>query len=57
MAMPDRPERAREIETHISVQRRTWLDTPRYALEVDYATIMRQMADDIAARRPQKRAP
>ena len=57
MAMPDRPARAREIEAHISVQRRTWLDTPRYALEVDYATIMRQMADDIAARRPPKRAP
>ena len=56
MAVPDREERAREIDAHISTQRRTWLDTPRYALEVDYVTIMRQMSGDVAAKRLANRA-
>lgn len=51
IALPDRAERAREIDAHVEMQRRTWLDTPRYALEVDYGTIMRQMAGDIDAAR------
>jgi hypothetical protein len=51
MALADAHTRAREIDAHVETQRRTWLDTPRYALEVDYATVVQQMRRDIGAGR------
>ena len=46
---PASPEDQRhEIRRHHDIQRRTWLDSPRYALEVDYRSYARQMTRDMA---------
>lgn len=49
MKLPARAEMDREIIAHRDYQRRTYLDAPRYALEVDYKTYTRQMLADMKA--------
>ena len=44
--LPDRATQLREIARHHNRQRRSYLDTARYALEVDFKTYIRQMAAD-----------
>lgn len=48
MHLPDATAMAREIAAHHAYQRRTYLDAPRYQLEVDYALYSRQMRQDMA---------
>ena len=48
MAPAGPEDQRREIARHHAVQRRTWLDSPRYALEVDYKTYARQLRRDMA---------
>ena len=47
MALPDRDTRQQEIAAHRERQRKTYLDSPRYTLEVDYALYSKQMKNDI----------
>ncbi|ASM74921.1 MULTISPECIES: flavin-containing monooxygenase [Roseobacteraceae] len=49
MRMPDRAARTEEIERHQQVQRKTYLDSKRYVLEVDFKTFSGQMRRDMAA--------
>jgi len=48
MRLPDRSGMQDEIRAHRDYQRRTYLDAPRYALEVDYKLYTKQMKSDIA---------
>lgn len=47
MRLPERADMRREIEAHRERQRRTYLDSARYALEVDFALYARQLRSDI----------
>jgi len=47
VSLPDRAAMRREVEAHRERQRRTYLDSPRYVLEVDYRTYSRQMNTDL----------
>ncbi|MCC5978037.1 MAG: NAD(P)-binding domain-containing protein [Salinarimonas sp.] len=47
MALPDAQARAREVEAHRARQRKTWLDSPRYLLEVDFRHYAGQMRADM----------
>lgn len=47
MALPDSETRLREIAEHRDRQRKTYLDSPRYTLEVDFALYSKQMKTDI----------
>lgn len=47
--LPDRAAMDQEIRNHRDYQRRTYLDAPRYVLEVDYKTYTAQMKADLAA--------
>ncbi len=47
MALPEVEERRREVAAHRERQRRTYLDSARYILEVDYRDYSRDMAADI----------
>lgn len=49
MALPAPEARHREIAAHRDRQRRTYLDSARYALEVDYAGYSKQMRADMQA--------
>lgn len=49
MTLPDTAGQSREVETHRNVQRKTYLDSNRYVLEVDFKTYSRQMKRDISA--------
>jgi dimethylaniline monooxygenase (N-oxide forming) len=51
MALPDKAEARREIEQHWLRQRRTYVDSARYALEVDFKTYAAQMNRDMATGR------
>lgn len=48
MRLPDRAGMSSEIEAHRERQRKTYLDSARYALEVDFALYARQMRDDMS---------
>lgn len=50
MKLPDTATQRREIDAHRARQRRTYLDTARYQLEVDYGLYTKQMKADMAAR-------
>ncbi len=47
MTLPDAGTRAREVEAHLRRRRETWLDSPRYALEVDYRHYAGQLRADM----------
>jgi dimethylaniline monooxygenase (N-oxide forming) len=47
MALPDEAARAGEVEAHLARRRKTWLDSPRYALEVDYRHYAGQLREDM----------
>ena len=47
--LPPRPDMDQEIRNHRDYQRKTYLDAPRYVLEVDYKTYTAQMKADMAA--------
>lgn len=49
MRLPERAVMEQEIRNHRDYQRRTYLDAPRYVLEVDYKTYTAQMTADMAA--------
>ncbi|WP_375175361.1 flavin-containing monooxygenase [Pseudooceanicola sp.] len=49
MTLPGKPGMLREIEAHKAYQRKTYLDAPRYVLEVDGRTYTAQMKADMAA--------
>jgi len=49
VALPDATAMDREIDDHVARQRRTYVDSERYALEVDYRLYTRQLRADIAA--------
>lgn len=49
MTLPDKDGMHKEIRAHKDYQRRTYLDAPRYVLEVDYALYTKQMKADMAA--------
>ncbi|EAQ04185.1 monooxygenase [Pseudooceanicola batsensis HTCC2597] len=51
MSLPDRPTMDEEIRRHRDYQRRTYLDAPRYILEVDYKLYTAQMKSDMASGR------
>lgn len=51
MALPDIPSRRQEISEHRDRQRRTYLESARYALEVDYALYTKQMKTDMESGR------
>lgn len=48
MSLPDRAGIEAEIAAHRAYQRRTYIDAPRYVLEVDYRRYTAQMTRDIA---------
>jgi dimethylaniline monooxygenase (N-oxide forming) len=45
--MPSRPAQEAEIAQHIARQKKTYLGSARYVLEVDYAIYSKQMLKDI----------
>ncbi|MEX2629708.1 MAG: NAD(P)-binding domain-containing protein [Tistlia sp.] len=45
--LPDDEVRRQEVEAHLERQRRTYLDSARYRLEVDYRHYARQMSNDL----------
>ena len=45
--LPPLDQRRSEVEKHLERQRRTYLDSPRYVLEVDYRGYSRQMKSDL----------
>lgn len=47
MALPDAATRTREVEDHLRRRRKTWLDSPRYALEVDFRHYAGQLRADM----------
>jgi hypothetical protein len=47
--LPDASTMRTEIERHHERQRRTYLDSDRYALEVDFKTYAKQMREDMQA--------
>ena len=47
MQLPDTQGMQAEIDRHIAYQRKTYLDAPRYLLEVDYKLYTKQMRGDI----------
>jgi cation diffusion facilitator CzcD-associated flavoprotein CzcO len=49
LRLPERAVMEQEIRNHRDYQRRTYLDAPRYVLEVDYKTYTAQMTADMAA--------
>ena len=49
LSLPGKPGMLQEIENHRAYQRKTYLDAPRYVLEVDYKTYTAQMKADMAA--------
>ena len=49
--LPDAAAMQTEIERHHERQRRTYLDSDRYALEVDFKTYAKQMREDMQAGR------
>lgn len=51
MTLPDKAGMLAEIASHRAYQRKTYLDAPRYVLEVDYGLYTRQMQADMAAGR------
>jgi dimethylaniline monooxygenase (N-oxide forming) len=51
LAMPDVAAMDREIDAHLDRQRRTFLDSDRYVLEVDYKLYAGQLRGDLAAGR------
>jgi hypothetical protein len=51
LRLPDESGREREIEAHRERQRKTYLDSARYILEVDYKLYTRQMKGDLESGR------
>jgi len=51
LRLPDESGREREIEAHRERQRKTYLDSARYVLEVDYKLYTRQMKGDLESGR------
>lgn len=51
MQLPDSAARRKEVDAHQARQRRTYLDSERYVLEVDYRTYAAEMAGDMRAGR------
>ena len=49
VSLPDAEGMQAEITAHKAYQRKTYLDAPRYVLEVDYKTYTAQMTADMAA--------
>lgn len=49
LGLPDKAAMEREIDAHIDRQKRTYLDSDRYLLEVDYKLYAGQMRGDLAA--------
>jgi dimethylaniline monooxygenase (N-oxide forming) len=47
MRLPDGAIRRREVETHIEHQRKSYVDSARYVLEVDYRHYSKQMHSDL----------
>ena len=47
MKLPAPSERRAEVDRHLETQRKTYLDSKRYVLEVDYRTYANQMARDM----------
>jgi len=47
MSLPDQEQRVKEIEFHQETQRKTYLNSERYVLEVDYKTYSRQLRQDM----------
>ena len=47
MALPDAASRKHEVEAHLRRRRDTWLDSPRYTLEVDYRHYVKQLHMDM----------
>ncbi|WP_407492430.1 flavin-containing monooxygenase [Pseudooceanicola sp. MF1-13] len=48
MSLPDKSAMEDEIRAHRDYQKRTYLDAPRYTLEVDYKLYTKQMKADMA---------
>ena len=51
MTLPDAAEQQREVTAHRDAQKKTYLDSDRYVLEVDYGLYTGQMTRDMSARR------
>lgn len=51
IAMPDADAQQAEVNAHREMQRKTYLESDRYILEVDFKTYTRQMADDLKSGR------
>ncbi|WP_417674313.1 flavin-containing monooxygenase [Roseibium sp.] len=51
MSLPGPEDRKREVEAHRADQRKTYLDSDRYVLEVDYRTYAGQMKRDLQSGR------
>ncbi|MDZ7839546.1 MAG: NAD(P)-binding domain-containing protein [Gammaproteobacteria bacterium] len=51
VALPDEADQQREVDRHRERQRRTYLDSARYVLEVDYGLYTRQMKADMQSGR------
>ena len=50
MQLPDVTDQIREIQSHRELQRKTYLDSDRYILEMDYKIYSRQMGADMSAK-------